>query len=69
MKIVMRVTETLERTVVVDANSYEEARDKVEKAYDNEQIVLDYRDYNGYEISGIRVACPGDLEKYAEIEV
>lgn len=43
----IRVRETLARTVAVKANSLEEAMNVVEKAYDNEEIVLDYRDYHG----------------------
>lgn len=45
MKFVMKVTETLSRTVVVDANDQDDAISKVEQAYDNEDIVLDYKDY------------------------
>lgn len=69
MKFVMKVTETLSRTVIVDANNKDDAISKVEQAYDNEQIVLDYKDYDGYEISAVRIACPGDLEWYGELEV
>ena len=69
MKYVMRVTETLSRTVVVNAEDWADARHKVEKAYDREQIVLDYRDYDGYEIDAVRIACPGDIEMYEEVEV
>lgn len=69
MKFVMRITETLSKTVIVDADNWADARDKVEKAYDNEQIVLDYRDYDGYEIDAVRIACPGDIESYEEVEV
>jgi hypothetical protein len=69
MKYVMRVTETLSRTVVVNAENCADARHKVENAYDSEQIVLDYRDYDGYEINVVRIACPGDIEMYEEVEV
>lgn len=69
MKYVVRVTETLSRTVIVDANDSADAHDKVEKAYDSENIVLDYRDYHGYEIDAVRVACPGDIEMFEEVEV
>lgn len=69
MKFVMKVTETLSRTVVVDANDQDDAISKVEQAYDNEDIVLDYKDYDGYDISAVRIACPGDLEWYGELEV
>lgn len=69
MKFVMKVTETLSRTVVVDANDQNDAISKVEQAYDNEDIVLDYKDYDGYDISAVRIACLGDLEWYGELEV
>lgn len=69
MKFVMKVTETLSRTVVIDANDQDDAISKVEQAYDNEDIVLDYKDYDGYDISAVRIACPGDLEWYGELEV
>ena len=69
MKFVMKVTETLSRTVVVDANDKDDAISKVERAYDNEDIVLDYKDYDGYDISAVRIVCPGDLEWYGELEV
>lgn len=69
MKFVMKVTETLSRTVVVDANDKDDAISKVEQAYDNEDIVLDYNDYDGYDISTVRITCPGDLEWYGELEV
>ena len=69
MKFVMKVTETLSRTVVVDANDQNDAISKVEQAYDNEDIVLDYKDYDGCDISAVRIACPGDLEWYRELEV
>ena len=69
MKFVMKVTETLSRTVVVDANDKDDAISKVEQAYDNGDIVLDYNDYDGYDISAARIACPGDLEWYGELEV
>ena len=69
MKFVVRVTETLSKTVIVYANDATDAHDKVEKAYDNEDIVLDYRDYHGYEIDTVRVACPGDIEMFEELEV
>lgn len=69
MKFVMKVTETLSRTVIVDANDKDDAISKVEQAYYNEDIVLDYKDYDGYDISAVRIACPGDLEWYEELEV
>ena len=44
------VTETLQRIVYIDAKSAEEAKDKVEERYHNEEIVLDSSDYQDTEI-------------------
>lgn len=44
------VTETLQRIVYVDAKSAEEASREVEERYHNEEIVLDWGDYQGTEI-------------------
>ncbi len=50
MKYKIKVQETLERIVEVEASSIDEARDKVEKMYNNEEIVLDYSDFVGKEM-------------------
>lgn len=39
------ITETLQRIVDIDADTKEEAIEKVKKAYRDEEIVLDYNDY------------------------
>ena len=44
-KYVVYVTETLQRKVVVEAKSLTEAEEKVQEAYENEEITLDYNDY------------------------
>ena len=44
------ITETLQRTVYIDAKSAEEAKDVVEERYRNEEIVLDWGDYQDTEI-------------------
>ena len=44
-KYVVYVTETLQRKVVVKAKSLTEAEEKVQEAYENEEITLDYNDY------------------------
>lgn len=69
MKFVMKVTETLSRTVVVDANDQDDAISKVEQAYENGDIVLDYNDYDEYDISEVRIASPEDAKWYEELEV
>lgn len=50
MKYKIKVQETLERIVEVEASSIDEARDKVEEMYNNEEIVLDYSDFVGMEM-------------------
>lgn len=45
MKYIVTVTETLSRTFAVEADTEEEATDKVRTAYDNEEIVLVADDY------------------------
>jgi len=47
MKIDVSVQEVLSRTISVDAESIEDAVSKVEEMYYNEDIVLDYNDFNG----------------------
>ena len=44
------VKEVLERVITIEANSLEEALDKVQEMYDNEEIVLDSGDFQKYEI-------------------
>ena len=44
-KYVVYITETLQRKVVVEAKSLTEAEEKVQEAYKNEEITLDYNDY------------------------
>lgn len=43
-KYKVEVTETLNRIVEQEANSYEEALDLVDERYQNEEIVLDWHD-------------------------
>ncbi len=47
MQIDIKVTEVLSRIVTVDTLSVEEAVDMVENMYKNEDIVLDYDDFDG----------------------
>ena len=45
MKFDITVTETLSRKVTVETENYDEALEKVEEMYDNEEIVLDSSDF------------------------
>ena len=54
MKHKIKVQETLERIVEVEASSIDEAKRKVEEMYFNEEIVLDYSDFAGMEMFDIK---------------
>jgi len=43
------ITETLERKVRILATSEEDAMDVIKTLYDQEEIVLDYNDFQGVE--------------------
>ena len=44
------VTETLQRTITINADNEGEALDKVQEMYDSEEIVLDSSDYQDTKI-------------------
>lgn len=69
MKYLVRVTEELTHAVVVEADSMQDAEDKVNTAYDNGQIVLDYDDFDNYEIDALREATDSDIKYYDILEV
>lgn len=69
MKYLVRITETSAHTVIVEANSMQEAEDKVNNAYDNGQIMLDYDDFDEYDIEVQREATDFDKELYDVLEV
>lgn len=56
----IEVKEVLSRVVEIEANSIDDAVDKVEEMYRNEDIVLDYSDF---------VRIDFDLESYAGIPI
>lgn len=66
---VVQVTETLARTLVVRADNEDEALKKTQQAYDNEEVILDYDDYDGYEIEVLREASKNDVSYYDILEV
>lgn len=47
MKFKIKVTEILSRTITVEADTEEKAIVVVSDMYKNEEIVLDYSDFNG----------------------
>lgn len=50
----LKITETLSQIVKVEANSYAEAIEKLEKMYRDEEIVLDHSDYEGYKVTEVK---------------
>ena len=69
MKHVVKITEFLTRTVVVEADSAEDAIKKVQDAHYYGEFSLDYDDYDDVDVTHLRVACSGDVERYEEVEV
>ena len=67
-KYSVQIKEVLQRTVLVEAESLCDAEEKVEAAYDNEEIVLDYKDYVGASFSGKEIDSD-DYETLAEAGV
>lgn len=57
------VTETLKRTVEVEADTVGAAISKVQEMYDNSEIVLDYTDYQGVEIDAAYPEYAKDVNK------
>lgn len=50
-KFKVSITETLTREVVVEAENPADAINKVDEMYCNEDIVLDYNDFEDYEVN------------------
>lgn len=67
MKYVIEIAETLLRHVVVEAESEKDAKEKAWNAYNDEEVVLDYRDYCDTEIGCLREADEHDINCYEEI--
>ena len=44
-KYKVEITEILQRTIEIEANSEIEAETKVKQMYDEQEIILDYQDY------------------------
>ena len=69
MEYLVRITETSSRTVIVEADNMQDAERKVNNAYYDEKIVLDYDDFDEYEIEAIREAANNDKMLYDVLEV
>lgn len=68
MKYVVKITEELIKHVVVEANSADEAEEKVGCAHYNGKIDLDYEDYNGADFKCLREADEDDIAGYVNVE-
>ena len=60
MKYVVEIEETLVKHIVVEAENSNEALAIANDAYNNEEVVLDYRDYMDTEFKCIREANEDD---------
>ena len=68
MKYVVEIEETLVKHIVVEAENSNEALAIANDAYNNEEVVLDYRDYMDTEFKCIREADEDDLNDYETIQ-
>ena len=68
MKYIVKITEELTRHVIVEAENPNEAEILAEDAYNEEKIVLDYRDYCGVSIDYDREAEEDDVGYYMELD-
>lgn len=68
MKYVIEIEETLVRHVVVEAENSNEALAIANDAYNNEEVVLDYRDYMDTEFKCLREADEDDVNDYETIQ-
>ena len=68
MKHIVEITEYLIKRVIVEADTKEDAVEKVRKAYaDDGDITLDYEDFNDSRIDYVTQAIEADIENYMEI--
>lgn len=68
MKYIVKVTETLARTLVVEAENEGDAIVKADMAYVDGEIVLDYDDFDEYNVSVLRKATADDYKFYDILE-
>ena len=67
MKYVIEITEMLVRHIIVEAENESEAKEKAWNAYNDEEVILDYRDYAETEIVCLREADEDDTDDYEEV--
>uniref|UniRef100_UPI00402AA3B8 DpnD/PcfM family protein n=1 Tax=Thomasclavelia ramosa TaxID=1547 RepID=UPI00402AA3B8 len=62
-KYLVEITETLQKQITINANSREEAEQKVRDKYKNEEIVLDESDYIDTEFTVLKEKRIRDIEE------
>lgn len=68
MKYVVEITEKLIKHVVVEAESTDEAEEKVSDAHRKAKIILDYDDYEDVDFECLREADEDDIADYVDVE-
>ena len=67
MKYVIEIAETLVKHIVIEAENETDAIEKGWDAYNNEKVVLDYRDYCNTDVLCLRNADDHDVKTYEEV--
>ena len=68
-KYVVNITETLERTIIIEAKSEEEAAELVEELCNDARIDLTYENFSHRECEVTGEADEWDLKNYVEFEI
>lgn len=68
MKYVVEITEKLVKHVIVEAESTDEAEEKVSDAHREAKIVLDYDDYEDVDFECLREVDEDDIADYVDVE-
>lgn len=61
MKIAVKATEVLTKTVIVDCDNYEQAKNIVIEAYNNGDLIFNEDN------SSVKILCENDTDNYIEI--
>lgn len=68
-KYVVNITEKMERTIIIEAESEEEAAELVEGLCNDSKIDLTYEDFTHRECEVLNEAAECDFENYVEFEI
>jgi hypothetical protein len=66
-KYIVSITEKLVKTVIIEAENKEEARDKVETLWDHEEIILYPTDFSEADFETLREANNEDFANWKEV--